>query len=265
MTSLSSSLKIIINILIVIIIAKIISLFISLYLPDDGIELELKYKNTPKYQRVDFKNMIGSSDSKLIVKDISNAISITNMVLKALYGKENKGYVVIALKSTPKKTSIISVGEKYQGYTLKSISRDSAVFTKLSKDYILEIDYVKDIANKHKKMIKVVKQKEYNHIVPRTEIAKYIKNPKRLSREISIKEILNAGSIAGFKITKIKKNSNIEKLGLKKGDVIIRANNIDLKSYKDVLDIYKDINKLKVLQLVVLRDNIEREFVYEIN
>ena len=40
---------------------------------------------------------------------------------------------------------------------------------------------------------------------------------------------------------------------------------MELKSYNDVFKIYNNISKLKVTEIVVLRDNQEKEFVYEID
>jgi len=54
-------------------------------------------------------------------------------------------------------------------------------------------------------------------------------------------------------------------LGLQVNDIIIKANNVRFVSYADVLNIYKHIDKLDALQLVVMRNNQEVELVYEIN
>ena len=83
--------------------------------------------------------------------------------------------------------------------------------------------------------------------------------------QIAINEVMKNGKIKGFKIMRIDKNSKFATLGLQKGDVIIKANNVDLTSYKAVMDIYKNINKLSELDLVFLRNNTEKELVYEIN
>ncbi len=55
------------------------------------------------------------------------------------------------------------------------------------------------------------------------------------------------------------------RLGIQKGDIIIKANNIELKSYKDALNLYGKINDLDTIQIVILRNNQEKEIVYDIN
>ncbi|MCW9027213.1 MAG: PDZ domain-containing protein, partial [Thiovulaceae bacterium] len=72
-------------------------------------------------------------------------------------------------------------------------------------------------------------------------------------------------NIKGFKVTRIAANSKMATLGLKKNDIIIKANNVVLKSYRDALNIYTKIKDIDLVQIVVIRDGVEKEIVYEIN
>ncbi|NPA60092.1 MAG: PDZ domain-containing protein, partial [Epsilonproteobacteria bacterium] len=190
----------------------------------------------------------------------------TSMILKGLYGSKTKGFVIVAMKSSPKNTSLISIGESYQGYTLKAIFLDNAKFTKGKTDFILSLEKVKNSSNLISKLNQSqTTEMEKSSVVSRNDIAYYAKNPNQIWRDISIKEIRNGKKIGGFKVTKINPNSRFAKLGLKRGDVIIKANNIRLQSYRDALEIYKNIDKLDAVQIVVKRGNQEVELVYEIN
>ena len=260
----SALLTVFTKLLVLLVVAKAISLALLAYLPSDGVELAETKSYQPKYQRVDFRNMIqnGTKVSKT-VSDTSSSVSITNMVLKGLYGKANSGFVIVALKSSPKATSIIEVGEIFSGFTLKSIAPMSAIFTKNSKEYILELEKLKSSSS-----VTRVSSEEDNgepKSVQKSDITFYEKNPKQIWKDISIKEVKNGTKIAGFKVTRISKNSTLAGLGLKKGDIIIKANNIELKSYKDVMDIYSKIGTLDTIQIVVMRNNQEKELVYEIH
>ena len=262
----SDIINFVIKILIFLVVAKGISLLLWVYLPNDGVDLEKKLNYKPTYQRVDFRTMIESPSKRglnIPKKSHSNGISITNMILKGLYGDESKGYAILALKSNAKKTSIISVEESFSGYTLKSILSDRVVFEKNGREYILDVNFKKLKGS----ITKVMENQPSNSIkfVSRNDISFYSKNPSKIWDDISIKEVKNNGKIYGFKIYKIKKNSRIYKLGLQKNDVLIRANNIDLRSYDDAINLYKNMNKLKTISIVVLRNNNEKEFVYEIN
>lgn len=70
--------------------------------------------------------------------------------------------------------------------------------------------------------------------------------------------------LIGFKVTRVKRGSKMETLGLQKDDLIIKANNIELTSIAEVLKLYKDIDKMETLALTILRNNQEQEIVYEI-
>jgi len=256
--------------LILLLAAKVISLAVWWYLPNDSVELIVKENYQPQYRRVDFKNMIQGSNTQQKSSSgqsmFSGTASINSMILKGLFGNKDKGFVVIAMRSDPKKTNIVSVGQVFKGYTLKSITLNGSIFEKNDKDYIL---YLKKPDHKTNQYIKNVKSTQVQPDTPidvtRTDIANYIKNPKQIWTDISIVEVKVGKKIKGFKVTKIKKMSKLASLGLKVDDLIIKANNIKLQSYADVLNIYKQIDKLDAVQLVVVRNNQEVELVYEIN
>lgn len=268
----SKLLSIFTRLLILALIAKSLSLVIMSILPSDGVNLNLKPSYQPKFQRVDFKNMLETQTKTAEIKEQKTAsgISITNMVLKGLYGNEKNGFVIVALKSTPNKTSILSVGETFSGYTLKSISSTSATFVKSATDFILRLENTKalnDSISKSKVISTTSTDDEpiTQKAVTRGDISHYAKNPKQIWKEISIREVKKGKTIKGFKVTRIDPKSKLATLGLKKGDLIVKANNVELKSYKDALDIYTKIDKIDVVQIVIIRDGIEKEIVYEIN
>ncbi len=264
------------RLLVLLVVAKALTLALWWYLPSDGVELKIKHNYQPKYQRVHFKNMINNptqtfkkEERKSIATQSAQGISITNMILKGLYGTESRAFVIVAMKSSPKKTEIIGIGEVFKGYRLKSITYNSAVFEKNSKDYILTLD--KSVrknnskSSKSKGAARRASASENSVGVSRKDISYFAKNPKQIWRDISIKEVRDGKKILGFKVTKIKKKSKFASLGLQKGDLITKANNVKLESYKDALSLYKNIDKLDAIQIVVLRDNQEVELVYDLN
>lgn len=259
-------------------LAKILMFILWFYIDGEGVELEETKNYKPQYHRIDFRAMI-EKEKKVQVKKqkpqkSSNNLSITNMILKGLYGKSNYGFAVIALKSSPKKTSIISVGEVFSGYTLSYIYQDSVVFVKNAKEYTLELKNLKNKKNENR--VKKYKEKSSSSVVEidddedlprdvlRSDIAYYSKHPQEIWRNISIHEVKKRGKIIGFKVTKINKKSVFARLGLKKGDLIVSANNIELNSYKSALDLYNKIDSIYTMQIVVIRNNQEKELIYEI-
>ena len=221
MKKLSSSymLRVATLLLILLAVAKAISLAVWWFLPSDGVELQVKDNYKPKYQRVDFKNMLNAgirtkNDSKTYQDSSASGISITNMVLKGLYGKGSKGFAIVALKSSLKKTSIVSVGEVFSGYTLKTILNDGVIFTKSSKEYVLKMLHSK--ITKESVMSSV--QSSEPKGISRADIDFYSKNPK----EITLAEIIRlmdgalapVGSVSKYfyEATPIDQNKSLLKL-----------------------------------------------------
>jgi type II secretion system protein C len=260
-------LSVVTKLFILLIVAKSLSLFALWFLPSDGVNLLVQKNYRPKYQRVDFNNML-KSDKQIkqtvskIYKSINNGTSITNMLLKGLYGLGSNGVAIIALKSSPQNTSLVSVGEDYSGYVLKTILTNSVVFTKAGKEYILSMHESGEVVNKMNTFVQTIDNGQVEKKVSRTDIQYYAKNPDKIWKDISIMQMKNE---QGFKITNVRKNSKMDALGLKKGDIMIRANNNDLKSYKNAIDLYNNMGKLQTIELVVLRNNQEKEFIYEIH
>ena len=265
----STLLKILSRLLILLVIAKLISLVVLYLLPGEGVELSVQESYQPKYQRVDFKNMLSSPQRSQSAKRevVQSGVSMTNMILKGLYGTKNSGFIIVALKSRPKDTNIVEVGEVYEGYTLTQIEKSSAIFIKNSTKYTLHLDSSKIDAKigKVKKKTQSYDEPISQKVVSKNDIEHYAKNPKDIWREISIIEVKEGNKIKGFKITRIAPNSKMATLGLRKNDLIIKANNVVLKSYRDALNIYAKIKDIDVVQIVVIRDGVEKEIVYEIN
>jgi type II secretion system protein C len=258
------------KLLVFVLVAKLSSLVLLWFLPHDGVSYQEGENYQPPYVRYTFEGMLSyvKEDKQQSAQSGSQAgISITNMILKGLYGKGERGVVVVALKASPKKSDVIAVGETFSGFTLKSIEQESAVFEKGGQSYILEMDY----GGKQKtRAYSTSKASDAVDIskpvgVTKNDINFYAKNPNEIWKQIAIQERKEKGKIVGFEVKRIAPNSPFEKLGLQKGDLITKANNVELRSYKDAIAIYEKIDTLKSVQIVFMRNNQEMEIVYEVH
>jgi general secretion pathway protein C len=258
----STIISVITKLFVLVLVAKIVALLLYIYLPESTQELKLKIDYKPKYHRIDFKNMLSNENKKKVKKvaEKVHGMTMENMLLKGLYGSKNNAFVIVALKKNPSNTTILSIGEVFQGYTLKTITKNSAIFTKNNKEYILNFGQPNTATdNTSEKGVK----KENK--VSRKDIKSYAKNTKQLMKDISVKAIKYGQKLKGFKVVKINKKSKIASLGLQEGDLITMINNKELKSYKDVLQIYEQLDSFDYIQLVIIRNNEEMELVYEID
>lgn len=255
------------KLLVLLLIAKVISLGIWWYLPNEGVELHAKKSYLAPYQRVNFSNMLINSkvSASFTEQKSTKAYSINNLILKGLYGTRLYGFAIVAKKSSAKNTTILAIGEIYEGYTLKAIELNQVIFTKAGKEYLLKLEESEikssgTITRVNDTQSEELPQKE----VTRAEIKSYSDNPSQIWKEISIAPLKRAGKIVGFKVNGVKKGSKMATLGLKKGDIMIRANNVELSSINEALKLYQNINKIDTLALTILRNNEEKEIIYEI-
>ena len=256
--------------LVLLLIAKLVSIATWWYLPSEGVELNAQKSYQAKYQRVYFSNMLVFSKVPTQAQTQSKATtsySINSLILKGLYGNKLSGFAIVAKKTAATKTSIVAVGEDYAGYTLKEIELNQVIFTKAGKEYVLALE--KSTNKSFSRAVKKVKNEQSSqsdeHVVTKQDIKTYSNDPSKIWKDIAIAPLKRNGKIEGFKINRIKAGSKMAQLGLKKGDVIIRANNVKLSSFNDALKLYKDIDKIDTIALVVLRNNQEKEIIYEIH
>ena len=267
------------NVLIIIIVAKVLSLVMLWYFQSEGIHYHQNSSKMPEYKRYSAHNIIKATqepDPRSATEPTTEeekelaayGPNISNMLLKGLFKRKNGGLVIIALKTKPKDSEVIGIDEVYQGYTLKKILENGAVFDKNGETFSLFFSQEQQqerYAPKSSGLVNSV-QSDSGGIkqVAKSDINHYAKNIKQVWKDISISEVKKHGRTTGFKVTRIKPNTPFAQLGLRKGDIIIKANNKPMTSYKDALAIYKGIDKLQALELVVLRNNQETEIIYEI-
>lgn len=252
------------RLIVIIIIAKVLSLFLLWALPNEGVDFYEQKRMLPPYHPYTVGAII---EPPVIIKGSNNDAQyldagINTMILKGLYRKKESGYIILSMKTNPKETEILAIGESYNGYKLVQVKSTSAILERGSLRYTLELltDDLVALRNKHAPFIE---GEPYQ--MSREEIQEYAKNFGQILEDINIIEVKNRGELKGFKITRIRQNTPFSYLGLLKGDIIIKVNNEPLKSYADALNIYQNINNIKEIELIVLRDNKEKELRYEIH
>jgi len=263
------------DLLSIVILATIIKLLflVALYfLPKSSIEFVEK-PDTNRYHFFNLSRALAISKEKIepVVNEgsssnlgVSTAYSLKELTLKAIYkNDETSGFVLVLDKSS--KSHIISIGESHMGYTLVRLEERKAIFTKESKEYMLEILDDGKVAYTPKRVapapVGVVQTKDR---VSREEINQYKNNLNLIWRDIKIQPHYEAGQINGFAVQYVKRGSVFEALGLQAGDRLIRGNGMALTSVKDALTLYKQIDKIKVFKLVVIRNSREVELEYEV-
>ncbi|MCK5111612.1 MAG: PDZ domain-containing protein [Arcobacteraceae bacterium] len=278
----SSMIKQFIPFFVIISIAYVLNSIIFFMLPKESIEVDKKQNIHLEYRKFNIKTTF--KEVKVIIKKQTIKLQkqeyqlLSNIQLKAVYSMgEETGWIILEDKS--KNTHMLSVGESFKGYELIRVYLNYVIFYKANQEYKLSL---KDDNKVSYSVNKVTTQSNTKGVlnpiddasivvlddkisVKRAYLNSYINNFDTIWKDISIQEIKDkSGKINGFKVNKVRKNSAFSKLGLKKDDIIKAINNIKLKSYNDAFTVYKKINKLKNLNIKILRNGNEMELDYEI-
>lgn len=252
-----------ITLVLLIAIAKIISLIFYIYLPKTSIEISKKDNILVEYKRYNSANSFKLKNAKVIIQQEKpkDLIDITQFELLAIYKDEFHGYVIIKNKKN-NEIKLIKINQSYEGYLLKQIYLQEAVFEKNSTKYSLKF-------NKNSKLAQyeiqnITKEDDIKSNISRDELKQYTTDMSKIWNNIAIQERMKNGNIDGFEVLSVKRGSVFENLGLKKGDVILKVNNKELKSYADAFEIYNNIDNLNVVKLDIIRGNEKKELEYEI-
>ena len=258
----------------IVVLAKLIWLAISLFLlPSSGVEYTQDGKAKALYYRVKLTNgaaaiapVANNTKAKPVVS------SMRGIKLLALYNASDALVVTVAKGS---KTTVLGKGEKIDGFTLTSAGPNYAIFTKAEKEFKLSLINVKSSgkSSSHPRAVVSTEQKSDKEAIveeggvkriKRDLLTSYTKDVDKIWKDIGISENKISGKINGFKINFVKKGSDFEKLGLKRGDILMGLNGEELNSYGAAMGFFKEINNIENLTLTVERDGATKEIEYEI-
>ncbi len=257
----------------IVLLVKIVWTTLSfMFLPNAGEEFNPKIKGKALYYRVRLNsNVVIAPIIKERPKEIVS--SMRGIKLIALYHASDT--LVITVEKN-RKASVLSRGDKIDGFTLKSAGSDYAMFTKNRKEFKLTLSVTKTIGSqitqsqpKKPRAIKPnssqeIKEQNGIKVVNRNLLTSYTANPKKIWKDIGISENKVNGKLNGFKINYVKRGSDFEKLGLKRGDLLTAINAEKLDNIGAVMGLYGDINNIENLTLTVERNGKSEDIEYEI-
>jgi general secretion pathway protein C len=275
-------------ILIIVVITKGIWFVVSLFfLPVNGVEhnKEVKLKNLYYRAKLATKSKKPPPPPPIvqkIVKPVPVVITMNYIKLLALYN--SKDIIVVTVKKG-NKTKILSKGENIDGFVLTSAGADYAIFTKNKKEFkiilggdkiknpssikVAKPTPVKSVPKKNQKKPKkegIIKvEGEEERIITKSLLTSYTKDIDKVWKDIGIGEHKKNGVLDGFKVNFVKRGSDFEKLGLKRGDILKSINGQELNSYNAAFSFYKEIGDIDSLTLSITRNNQDMELEYEIH
>ena len=244
------------------------------WLSASGVEHIEQNSIKPLYYRVKLTPNEIPVPPKQKPKKVPKAIgTIKEIRLLAIYNASDVTVVTVEYK---KKTKVLSKGDAINGFVLKGAGSNYATFRKNAKNYSITLFEGKKGANKatlasnykSKASLSAVKgdvtDAGDHKIIDKSLIDHYAQNMDDIYKNIGISDI-KKGNELQFRISFVRKGSPFAKLGLKRGDIIKSINGQEINSYNAAFNMYKNIQNINNLTLVIIRGEEEMELEYEIN
>jgi type II secretion system protein C len=184
--------------------------------------------------------------------------TLRGVKLKAIYYNGRNGFVILEEKG---KTAFVDLGKMYKGYKLTYIGKNYVIFEKNHKNYKLEMEKEK-IKNKFsiKSLKNNFKNTNQQMKVSKKVFNEYISNFNKIWQNIGIIKTQK-----GYMITYIRPHSIFDKIGLRKGDILLEVNGRRLKNDSDAWDLYKHAKEFDRFEVKILRNNKEKVIEYEVD
>ncbi len=271
--------KTIVALLILLLLVKIVWLVISLvWLSSQGIDHVEQKAGKALYYRVKLTPNEIAAPQTPTNRPSRQAGSINDIALLAIYNATDTTVITVKHKS---KTKVLSRGDAINGFVVEGAGRNFATFSKNRKTY--KVMLLKSKTNsqssgvapsrqntppqeaKPKEVLGDVTDVGDHKLIDRSLIDHYAKNMDDIYKNIGIGEIKDGNNLKGFKITFVRRGSPFAKLGVRRDDIIKSINGQEINSYNAAFGVYKNIQNIENLTLVIQRGKEEMELEYEIN
>jgi len=272
----SKHLSTLIFILSIIVMVKLIWIILSfLFLPSSGEEFQEANKAKKLYYRVRLTNESNViAPVKTIQATKTEVSSMSGYKLLGLYNSKKKLVVTV---EKGRKTSILEKGEKVDGFKLIGADSIHAFFKKNEEEFKLTLMNTKEdkqvgsriaakqhYANKTASKTNAIVDQGGTKVISRTLLTSYTKDLDKIWKDIGLAQHKSNGKLNGFNVNFVRKGSDFEKLGLKRGDILKAINAEELNSLSTAINFFKEINNIDNLTLTVERNGKSEDLEYEI-
>lgn len=247
-----------------------------LLLPKSGVEFQESAKLQKLYYRVRLTN-----NAKAIVpvkpKNVPKKNQVSSMRGYKLLGLYHSKETLVVTVEKSRKTTILSKGESTKdGFKLVSAGQNYALFEKNKEQFKLSLVSSKSTKGtqtvtaptrtapkaSQKSSTVIVDDGEVKRI-PKQLLTSYTKDTEKIWKDVGLAQYKKDGKPYGFKINFVKKGSDMEQLGLKRGD-ILTAVNAEPLNLSTAMGFFNTINTMDNLTLTVERNGQSEDMEYEI-
>ncbi len=272
-SKLSELFKVLVTAVLIIAGVKLFWSAVSFYLPVEGVDAQPVSEGGKLYYR--YRLATDKKEPAKITKPtpVKREPAIKELKLLAVYRDADNMIAVVEKRG---KSFVLVKGNEINGFKLEAVTVNSAEFSRNGKNYILKLTESKVKSGtyepvKAKQKISENMKNERNIdktpsivSIKRENIDKYIKNMDKIWKDISITDMKKNGKLSGFKVRYVRRGSFFQKLGLKRGDLIVEINGEKIVDYSLPMKKLKEIQTVDDLTLTVIRRGEKKELMYEI-
>lgn len=210
------------------------------------------------------RNLFGTT-GKIILKDqididALEPTKLTLTLLGTVAGGQDFDYAVIE-ETDKKKQGLFRVGDTVASATIVKIMRGRVVLRVEGKDEILSMEE-KTGTDEKQDTGNTAPQTGGPVVVRKAEIDEALTDVGQLLSQARIQPFFFGGKSSGFIISRIKKGSIFQKMGMQNGDIIQGVNGQPIKSPDELMELYSGLKAGSAIDLSIKRRGKEQDLKY---
>lgn len=174
----------------------------------------------------------------------------------------------IAIITTEGLTLSIKTGAEKNGLKLVSIDNITAIIEKNKKNYAVRLEGGDNpINNASSSAATPAVQSSGSNLnvgIKRAEIQAELKDLNKILQSALVSPQYTNGEFAGYRVTRMKDDSPLKKLGLNQGDIITRINGSELKTPEILFNMLSQIDDISAISIDMIRDNDKKTLFVEL-
>ena len=216
------------------------------------------------------KDTEGAKREKSNVEEASTrTLTKLNLALKGtMIGYPDRHFAIIEDKSA-RKQDIYSIGDPIKDAELVKILKDTVILRRDGQEETLIMTYEKQKTGpkispqRQSRPVQRVGRNKF--VLDRTQVNRTVGDLSQFMTQLNVKPYNKSGKTVGFQITRIKPNSLISQMGLRKGDIIKSVNNMTIDNPEQAIEVYQQLQNESSLSIEVERRGRSSTYNYEIN
>ena len=174
-----------------------------------------------------------------------------------IWSKEKKDRIAIIYDKKLKLEGIYGIGDKLGGAIIKNIMKDQIIVNINNKDKRILFSDFTTLENG------MNFSKELNFVVSKHILKSKLSNMPSLLRSMRVVPYSSSG-IKGFKVVSIRDRFIKNRLGLKKGDIILSINGKQVTNMDNIMQFYSKVQDIDHVDLEILRNGQRQLLSYSI-